>query len=58
MAEFSTQDRLNFIARSVVSGLILCAGLFVILSHNYSYPDAIVKWAIGAIGVVIGYWLR
>ena len=21
------------------------------------YPDAIVKWAIGAIGIVIGYWL-
>jgi membrane-bound ClpP family serine protease len=56
MAEFATLDRFNFVARAVVSLIVLCAGLYVLLFGNY--PDAIVKWAIGAIAIVIGYWLR
>lgn len=56
MAEFTTQDRYHFVARVVVSVIILGAGIFVLLWGNY--PDATLKWAIGSVGVVIGYWLR
>lgn len=56
MAEFTTSERYDFVARAVVSLVILIAGLYVLLIGNY--PDAIVKWAIGVIGLVVGYWLR
>ncbi len=56
VAEFTIEQRWNFVARAFVSVVVLSAGIFVIL-HG-SYPDAIVKWAIGVVGVVIGYWLR
>ena len=46
MPGFSRQDRLDFVL------IILCAGLFALLFGNYS--DGIVKWAVGAIGIVIG----
>ena len=56
MAEFSTRDRWHFLARAVLSVIILIVGLFVILAG--SHPDPTVKWAIGLVGVVVGYWLR
>jgi hypothetical protein len=54
--EFTERERWEFGARVVVSLLILFAGLFVIFWG--SYPDAIIKWAIGTVGIVVGYWLR
>ena len=40
----------------VVSVLVLAAGLWVMLSGRY---DADVeKWAAGAIGTVVGFWLK
>ncbi len=49
---------IKLLIRLVVSAVVLVAGLYVILSRSYTYPDATTKWAFGAIGVVIGYWLR
>ena len=56
MAEFTTEQRWNFVARAVMSVIIVGVGIFILLWG--SYPDATVKWAIGAIGLVIGYWFR
>lgn len=40
----------------VVSVLVLAAGLWVMLSGRY---DADVeKWAAGAVGTVVGFWLK
>jgi hypothetical protein len=55
-AEFTTEQRWNFVARAALSAIIVAAGLYIIIWHSQS--DAAVKWAIGAIGVVIGYWFR
>jgi hypothetical protein len=38
-----------------VSFIILCAGLFIILSKRYAADDK--NWAFGAIGTVVGFWL-
>jgi hypothetical protein len=54
--EFTTEQRWTFVARAVISIVILSSGIYVIMHDSYS--DAVVKWAIGAVGVVIGYWLR
>ena len=48
--------RARFLSQIGVSGVVLVAGLYVVLSG--SYPDDYVKWAFGVIGVVLGYWLR
>jgi hypothetical protein len=53
---FTTPDRAFFVARVVVSLIILFAGLYVILWG--SYPDATIKWSFGMVGLVVGYWLR
>jgi uncharacterized MnhB-related membrane protein len=56
MAEFSQGERWQFVIRTVVTFIVLIASLFVILRGGYN--DAIIKWAIGAFGLVVGYWLR
>ena len=56
MAEFSSEERWTFVARATVSFIILIVGLFVILKGDS--PDATMKWAIGAVSLVVGYWLR
>ncbi|MBM4429345.1 MAG: hypothetical protein FJ026_03230 [Chloroflexi bacterium] len=38
-----------------ISIVVLGAGLYVILSKQYS--DDVQRWAFGAIGVIVGYWL-
>jgi hypothetical protein len=53
---FTTKERWMFVARVIVSAILLGSSLFVILSN--SYPDATMKWAFGIAGLVIGYWLR
>jgi hypothetical protein len=40
----------------IVSGVMLVAALFVLMSGKYD--EALVKWSIGIIGLVVGYWLR
>ena len=40
----------------ITSGVILASGLWVILSGRYD-ADA-QRWASGAIGTVVGYWLK
>jgi hypothetical protein len=49
-------DRAKLIVRAGVSGAVLGAAMFVLLHGGYS--DSSEKWAIGAIGIVLGYWLR
>jgi hypothetical protein len=39
----------------IISLVILGASLYIILSKKYD--DDVQKWAFGAIGTVIGYWL-
>jgi hypothetical protein len=51
--------RANWIAdvmRVVVSLLVLLSGLYVILSGAYDGGSQ--KWAFGAVGSIVGYWLR
>ena len=38
-----------------ISLVVLAAGLYVVLSKKYS--DDVQRWAFGAIGMVVGYWL-
>jgi hypothetical protein len=38
-----------------ISLVVLGAGLYVVLSKKYS--DDAQRWAFGAIGMVVGYWL-
>jgi hypothetical protein len=56
MASSSTSKNWEIVARLTVSLIILTVALYVILAG--SYPDATVKWAFGAVGLVSGYWLR
>jgi len=57
MADFSEYERWAFIVRVVVTGILLAGGLFILLMGSH-YGDATQKWAIGALGLVAGYWLR
>ncbi|WP_338758686.1 hypothetical protein [Massilia sp. METH4] len=41
----------------LVTIAILASALYVILS-NQQFPDAHQKWAFGAIGTIVGYWLK
>jgi hypothetical protein len=56
-ATFNERDRHMFIARAVVSLLILVPSISIIL-FSASFSDATLKWAIGSCGLVVGYWLR
>jgi hypothetical protein len=40
----------------VISVIVLGCSLFVILSKRYD--DATQKWAFGAVGTIIGFWLK
>ena len=46
----------HFIVRATISGIILVAALFIILKGTH--PDASQEWAYGAIGLIVGYWLK
>jgi hypothetical protein len=41
----------------VISLVILAAALYVLLSRE-AYPDSQQKWAIGAMGTIMGFWLK
>ena len=47
---------LVLIIQATVSGAVLATALYVVLSADYG-PDTD-KWAFGAIGVILGFWLR
>ena len=49
-------DRARLLIRAAVTFLVLGAAFFILLRDGY--PDATQKWAYGAIGLVLGYWLR
>ena len=47
---------LQLLGTAVVSIVVLIAALFVILSRKYADTDK--KWAYGAVGTIVGYWLN
>ncbi len=49
-------DRVRVGLQLAVSAVILGAGLWVILSGHYRADSE--RWAAGAIGTVMGYWLK
>lgn len=49
-------ERAKLLIRGGLSLIVLTCGLMVILTGVYS--DSTEKWAFGAIGIVLGYWLR
>ena len=49
-------DGLPQLVRIVVSLIVLAAGLYVILNHDYQVEDK--KWGYGIVGTVVGYWLK
>lgn len=54
MPHFTSAARL--VMKIVISLMILGAGLFVLLFGNYD--EGTKKWAIGAVGLVTGFWLK
>lgn len=44
------------IAQLVISAILLAAALFVILTKKYPPQDK--HWAYGALGTVVGFWLK
>ena len=49
-------SRIKLYVIVAISGLMLAASLFIILSN--AYPESHSKWAFGMVGLIIGYWLR
>ena len=54
-ATLTEGGRSREVMQIIISLVILGAALYIILSKKY--PDDVQKWAFGAIGTVIGYWL-
>jgi hypothetical protein len=54
--QWSTEVRHHFWVTTIVSGVVLVAALYVLLSQRY--PPEGAKWATGVIGLVVGYWLH
>jgi hypothetical protein len=48
--------QVQLIAQVVIGAVVLVASLFVILSEQYTPQDS--HWAYGALGTVMGFWLR
>lgn len=44
------------VAQLVISAILLAAALFVILTKKYPPQDK--HWAYGALGTVVGFWLK
>ena len=44
------------VMRILVSLIVLAAGLYVILDHDYHDEDK--KWGYTIVGTVVGYWLK
>ena len=52
---FSEESKSREIMQIIISLVVLGASLYIILSKKYD--NDVQKWAFGAIGTVIGYWL-
>jgi hypothetical protein len=50
------ENDIKLIVGIIISFVVLAAGLWVILSKKYEAD--VKKWAFGAVGFIIGYWLR
>jgi hypothetical protein len=53
---YGERERWHLIARIVISLSLLIVSCTILLKGTYS--DATTKWAIGIVGVIVGYWLR
>jgi cytochrome bd-type quinol oxidase subunit 2 len=53
--EGGSQSPARTIMQIVISVFVLFAGLYIILSNGYD--EGVQKWAFGAIGTLLGYWL-
>jgi hypothetical protein len=51
----SPPNEFKNVMTAVISIPVLAVSLFIILSKRYSEAD--IKWAYGAAGTVLGYWL-
>lgn len=56
LANESSSDTTKAIVQIVLSLILIAAGLYIILSKNYS--EDVQKIAAGWVGLVIGYWLK
>lgn len=54
---WSNEAKFHATMKAVVSLIVLLVGCYIVLLPNIYGPDA-EKWAFGAIGVVLGYWLN
>jgi len=50
-----SKDNVKIWMQVILSIIVVAASLYVILSSNYD--DGVEKWAFGAIGTVLGFWL-
>lgn len=46
----------RFLISVVVSGVVLLTAIYIILSKEYGVESE--KWAFGAVGTIVGYWLK
>ena len=43
------------VMQAFVTGSVLAASLYVLVSERYAETEK--KWAYGAVGTILGYWL-
>jgi hypothetical protein len=48
-------ETIKLVGSIVVSSVVLTTALFIILAK---YPDADKRWAFGAVGTILGYWIK
>ena len=49
-------EKYKLVTSTIISGLVLLAALYIILAEKNS-PES-EKWAFGAVGTIIGFWLK
>lgn len=49
-------EKTRLTVATIISGLVLLAALYIILAGKTSSESE--KWAFGAVGTIIGYWLK
>ncbi len=54
-SEGTSEQGTRFWVSTIVSTVVLGAGLYIILSRKYQPDDK--NWAFAAVGTVVGYWL-
>ena len=55
LLKFRQKQKFEYV-RIFISFLVLSSALFIVLKDSYSDPAQ--KWAFGAIGTILGYWLK